>query len=251
MLFRNEFYFLSNMFNCTVMYNDCTYRCAESAFQSQKCVDEEEKELFAHMDGFLAKRYGKKVSLRKDWNKVRVPIMEEVVRAKFEQHPELARKLAKIEGVIQEDNSWEDTFWGVCEGKGENNLGKILMKIRDELNNSSSIIKIKETKASYKRGIYWEPKIFKKVSSQKGDLCLINGDIVSSEEGNKIFLSCKKKEEFSFETSEKEVLKEELISSYRKQINNYVEYIENYNQQKKAEENNERLLNIISALTNL
>ena len=112
-------------------------------------------------------------------------------------------------------------------------------------------LKIKTTKTQYKKGIYFYNKIFMKIYSSKGSLCLIDGDIVSPEEGNKMFLSYKKKEEFSFETSEKEVLKEELISSYRNKIDNSVAYIDNYNQQKKAEKNNERLLNIISALEKL
>ena len=234
------------MYPCRVQYKGTEYSCSESAFQAQKCTKEEEKNLFSNIDGFLAKKYGKKVSLRNDWNKVRVSIMEEVVRAKFEQLSDLARELAKVEGPIQEDDTWGDTFWGVYQGRGENHLGKILMKVRDELFNSS--LKLKETKVSYKKGIYWETKKFQKISSQKGDLCLIDGDIVSPEEGNKKFLQYKKKEEFSFETSEKEVEKEELISSYRKKIDPSVDYIENYNQQKRAEANNERLFNIISAL---
>ena len=32
-----------------------------------------------------------------------------------------------------EGNNWNDRFWGVCRGKGENQLGKILMKVRSEL----------------------------------------------------------------------------------------------------------------------
>lgn len=111
-------------------------------FQAQKCSDEEEKKLFNNIDGFLAKKYGKKVSLKPNWNTVRVSIMEEVVWAKFKQNPDLARKLVKVEGVIQEENYWNDTFWGVCNGEGENNLGKILMKIRDELREVSSETKI-------------------------------------------------------------------------------------------------------------
>jgi predicted NAD-dependent protein-ADP-ribosyltransferase YbiA (DUF1768 family) len=34
---------------------------------------------------------------------------------------------------LVEGNWWNDTFWGVCNGVGENNLGKLLMKIRAEL----------------------------------------------------------------------------------------------------------------------
>ena len=249
MLFRNQLYFLSNMYPCRVRYKGTEYSCSESAFQAQKCTKESEKSLFVGINGFDAKRLGRKVSLKSNWEIEKISIMEGIVREKFIQNPSLAEKLIKVEGPIQEDNSWHDTFWGICNGVGENHLGKILMKIRDELNNSS--LKVKETKVSYKKGIYWETQIFQKISSQKGDLCLINGDIVFPEEGNKIFMSYKKKESFSFETSEKEVEKEELISSYKKKVDNFVEYIDNYSQQKKAEENNERLLNIISALEKL
>ena len=41
--------------------------------------------------------------------------------------------LATGDRYIEETNTWGDTFWGVCNGKGENNLGKIIMKIRDTL----------------------------------------------------------------------------------------------------------------------
>ena len=112
-------------------------------------------------------------------------------------------------------------------------------------------LKIKTTKTQYKKGIYFYNKIFMKIYSPKGKICLLDGNIVSSEEGNKIFISYKKNESFSFETSEKEILKEELISSYKNKIDNSIDYIDNYNQQKKAEANNERLLNIISALEKL
>lgn len=112
-------------------------------------------------------------------------------------------------------------------------------------------LRIKTTKTQYKKGIYFYNRIFTKIYSSKGSVCLIDGDIISPEEGNKIFLQYKKKEEFSFETSEKEVLKEELISSYKKKVDEFVDYIDNYQQRKKAEEKNERLLNIISALEKL
>lgn len=250
MLFRNNFQFLSNMYPCRVQYKGTEYSCSESAFQAQKCTNSVDKDMFAGFDGKMAKSWGRRVPLRKDWNEVRIPIMEEIVRAKFLQNPELIPQLTSIKGYIQEDNSWNDTFWGICNGVGENHLGKILMKIRDELNTSSSII-VKETKVSYKKGMYFYNKTFIKIYSSKGSVCLIDGDMVSPEEGNKIFLSYKKNEEFSFKTSEKEVLKEELISSYKKKVDNFVDYIDNYQQRKKAEEKNEQLLNIISALEKL
>lgn len=60
--------------------------------------------------------------------------MYEIVLAKFTQNPELLDKLkATGDAILIEGNYWHDTFWGVCEGKGKNYLGKIIMKIRAEL----------------------------------------------------------------------------------------------------------------------
>ena len=74
--------------------------------------------------------------MRPDWEQVKLGIMEEIVRAKFTQHPELAGRLLST-GDLQlvEGNAWHDTFWGVdlATGKGQNRLGLILMRIRAEL----------------------------------------------------------------------------------------------------------------------
>ncbi len=78
----------------------------------------------------------RKVLLRSDWEQVKVQLMEEIVRAKFTQNADLAQMLlATGNRLIQEGNTWHDVFWGVDQKteKGENHLGKILMKIREEL----------------------------------------------------------------------------------------------------------------------
>jgi predicted NAD-dependent protein-ADP-ribosyltransferase YbiA (DUF1768 family) len=60
--------------------------------------------------------------------------MTMVVRAKFTQNRILADKLiATGDTELIEGNNWRDYFWGMCNGKGKNNLGKILMKVREEL----------------------------------------------------------------------------------------------------------------------
>ena len=70
--------------------------------------------------------------------KFKLGITEDVIRQKF-NNPELKEKLiATGDAELIEGNPWGDTFWGVCEGKGENHLGKILMKIRSELNEPNS-----------------------------------------------------------------------------------------------------------------
>lgn len=132
--FRDEYFFLSNFYLCKVTIDGVTYSSGEAAFQAQKCVKKEEKDRFVEMSPAQAKRYGKKVELRPDWEEVKLSIMETVVIAKFTQNPDLTTKLIETgDAELIEGNHWRDYFWGICNGKGKNNLGKILMKIRNEL----------------------------------------------------------------------------------------------------------------------
>ncbi|MBQ7916131.1 MAG: NADAR family protein [Firmicutes bacterium] len=136
--FRGEYYFLSNFYEAPVQYGQWTYRNNEAAFQAQKCMTEGEKEQFTQLPSNKAKHLGRRVQLRPDWEEVKVGIMEEVVRAKFSQNPELKEQLlATGETELIEGNTWNDTFWGVSarSGRGQNHLGKILMKIRKEFKN--------------------------------------------------------------------------------------------------------------------
>ncbi len=132
--FRDKYFFLSNFYLCKIKIDGVEYSSGEAAFQAQKCVDKEEKARFVELTPLLSKKFGKSVKLRPDWEKVKVDIMTEVVRAKFTQNTDLAEKLiATGDAELIEGNHWRDYFWGMCNGKGKNNLGKILMKIREEL----------------------------------------------------------------------------------------------------------------------
>lgn len=133
MKFRNEYWFLSNMYPTKIEIEGLTFDCAEAAFQSFKTLDMDERKQFEGIDGFTAKKLGRRIKLRKDWNNNRLEIMKRVVKAKFQQHPYLKEKLLALNEYIVEDNTWNDKFWGRCNGKGENNLGKILMEVRQEL----------------------------------------------------------------------------------------------------------------------
>lgn len=135
-----EYMFLSNFYEAKVTYGGLTYGTNEAAFQAQKCMTEEEKLPFTEYGPGKSKGMGRKVLLRPDWEQVKVGIMEEIVRAKFIQHPELARLLICTgDKILVEGNHWGDTCWGVDTrtGQGENHLGKILMKVRNELKTQS------------------------------------------------------------------------------------------------------------------
>lgn len=136
--FRGDFFFLSNFYNCPVAYKQLTYTNNEAAFQAQKCVSDTERIQFTKLSPSEAKRLGRRVSLRRDWEDVKVSIMEEIVRAKFTQNTELAGKLlATGDTYLEEGNTWGDRVWGTVNGVGANQLGIILMKIRDEIRESN------------------------------------------------------------------------------------------------------------------
>lgn len=139
--FSGEYRFLSNFYEAPVYYDGILYTSNEGAFQAQKCSCEEEKMIFAQISPAKAKSFGRKVALRPDWNEARISIMEQIVRAKFTQNEELKRLLLSTgDRLIEEGNTWNDTFWGVDvrTRKGKNHLGKILMKVRNELKSSEN-----------------------------------------------------------------------------------------------------------------
>lgn len=75
--------------------------------------------------------------MRSDWEEVKLGVMEGLLREKFSD-PELRRKLlATGERELVEGNDWGDSFWGVCAGRGKNHLGRLLMKLREELRATS------------------------------------------------------------------------------------------------------------------
>lgn len=144
--FDGEYAFLSNFYpwdaqlrryvaEAPVLMYGQTYRTVEHAFQAAKTANKGERLLIrlASTPG-QAKRLGRKVKLRPDWNEVRVNVMFTLVFRKFTEHKFLGDLLlATGDHELIEGNNWNDTFWGVCRGKGENQLGQILMRVRSEL----------------------------------------------------------------------------------------------------------------------
>lgn len=132
--FRGKYSFLSNFYECKIKYKGLIFDNAESAFQAMKCEDAYQWKLFIGIDGNKAKRKGKLVKLRKDWDKVKDYFMYEIVEAKFNQNKDLKQKLLDTKNIILiEGNTWNDVYWGICKNIGQNKLGKILMRVREEL----------------------------------------------------------------------------------------------------------------------
>lgn len=136
--FRGRYYFLSNFYPCRVVIGGLAYPSSEHAYQASKsCRAEIKAEIATLKTPGKAKRAGRSIELKSDWDSTRVQTMKHIVTQKFIQNPYLLRELvATGEEELIEGNNWGDRFWGVCSGIGENNLGKILMQIRCELKSS-------------------------------------------------------------------------------------------------------------------
>ena len=132
--FAGIYHFLSNFYLCTVLYEETAYGSAEAAFQAAKIADPRQRGIFYDLDPYLAKMTGRMVNLRPDWEQVKDTVMENIIRDKFTQNEQLGKLLlATGDTDLIEGNDWNDTYWGVSHGVGQNKLGKILMKIRKEL----------------------------------------------------------------------------------------------------------------------
>ena len=131
--FRGEYAFLSNFFTTPrpSIYDRKEYRTSEHMFQAFKTTDPEwrEKVRLAATAGD-AKKLGYLVPLRSDWEARKIEAMRLCLKIKFSD-PMLRAKLMKTgTALLVEGNTWKDPFWGVCGGRGENWLGKLLMELR-------------------------------------------------------------------------------------------------------------------------
>ena len=131
--FRNEYLFLSNFYEGKIFtYKGCKFTNTEAAFHSQK--DPTRVKEFLILTPNEAKKLGRKVKLREDWEEIKDNIMYEVCLAKFTQNLILKEKLLQTgNAILIEGNTWHDNYWGKYDEQGLNKLGNILMRIRGEL----------------------------------------------------------------------------------------------------------------------
>lgn len=106
----------------------------EHAFQASKATTALDiEEIAVASSPGQAKALGRHAGLRPDWEEVKVEIMQELVRQKFEDTHLAEQLLATAPALLVEGNTWHDRFWGVCTGQGLNWLGILLMATRNQL----------------------------------------------------------------------------------------------------------------------
>ncbi len=142
--FAGEYAFLSNFYPSPISIVESEdeqfiAKTVEHYFQYMKTPSTEEG--FGILNASTpgeAKRLGRKCFIRDDWEEVKNQVMLNALRKKF-SNPELKQKLLDTGAeFLVEGNHWNDTYWGVCEGKGRNMLGTLLMQVREELKNGTN-----------------------------------------------------------------------------------------------------------------
>lgn len=140
--FRGPLAFLSNMdvepeHPIVIDFGDgivLAFPSMENAFQAMKCARPEDREPFITLTPAQARQHGQRVQMHADWDAGRkLHAMQYGLAQKF-KHPALAQRLVDTrEDLITEINDWGDTYWGICNGVGEDHLGRLLRKIRQDL----------------------------------------------------------------------------------------------------------------------
>lgn len=143
--FEGKYSFLSNFYAAQTIYEGTLYPTSEAAYQAAKTVNGSERmNILMACTPDDAKHLGRKVTIRPDWEEIKDDVMYEIVKNKF-CNPGLAAKLLKTgDEVLCEGNYWHDNYWGACECPKckmlprRNQLGKTLMRVREELKNGSN-----------------------------------------------------------------------------------------------------------------
>lgn len=112
--FEGKYRFLSNFYDGhLVVYRGTIYKTAEHAFQAAKAKDILEKQYvaIAPTPG-EAKRRGRRVEMRSDWEIIKDRVMHDIIYDKFSQHKDLTfLLLATGDEELVEVNTWGDRYW--------------------------------------------------------------------------------------------------------------------------------------------
>lgn len=137
---ESPYEFLSNFYPAEVSVGSLAFSCVEVAYVASKTTDlslRAKIQLITRPG--VAKRLGRRIRLRQNWEFIKDEVMLDLIRQKFFLHAELAKKLLATGGhILVEGNTWGDRYWGCTRRKdgkwtGRNKLGIILMKVREEL----------------------------------------------------------------------------------------------------------------------
>lgn len=133
--FTGQYAFLTNFYPSPIRADDGEYPTVEHYFQSRKTDDPAEREMVRTAPTpAAAKKAGRKVTLRSDWESAKDGVMAMALALKFSDSSLAAQLVATGDAELVEGNSWNDRYWGQCPvGNGQNRLGELLMDLRSQL----------------------------------------------------------------------------------------------------------------------
>ncbi len=137
--YPREFYCLDNFSSFKVEFDGFLYSSVEEAFQAfgfleiaPEIAEQIKKSHSAHEAQKIAE--ANKDKRRKDWEEIKLSVMEDLLKAKLNQNPYVKKKLLETKNYMIVEDSPKDNYWGWGENRdGQNHLGKLWMKIRDEI----------------------------------------------------------------------------------------------------------------------
>lgn len=128
--FSGEYRWLSNFWPCSVEFEGLVYPSSENAYQASKSLDQAVRSRFVDTSAAASKKLGRQIEKRDAFDDMKVIIMERILIAKFYNSTLRASLLDTGDAELIEGNTWNDRFWGVCRGEGQNMLGRVLMRVR-------------------------------------------------------------------------------------------------------------------------
>jgi ribA/ribD-fused uncharacterized protein len=137
--FQGEFRWLSNFTDVQVEFEGVMYPSVENAYVAAKTHDKVLRSILTKITSAEAKRLGRSIPIRSDWDEIKYSVMKGLIKQKFSYKWFEEKLLLTGDREIVEGNSWHDNYWGICdcsecfEKSGQNNLGKLLMEIREGL----------------------------------------------------------------------------------------------------------------------
>lgn len=145
--FDGRYSFLSNFYPCLIEHQGISYKSVEAYYVAMKIKDDQIvngvfmpwidiREYIATITNpGTVKRLGRKLKIRKDWDVIKLSVMEYGIVQKFKDEKLKEMLLLTKNEELVEGNFWHDNFYGQCScekcGVGQNHLGKILMRIRN------------------------------------------------------------------------------------------------------------------------
>jgi len=136
--FNGYFDFLNNDYGCDVYYDGLVYKSVSYAYQAARSTEQHIREKIVRADT-LGEMYeiASKVDDPADWGKLRLKVMEMLIRDKFKRNSDLREKLKATENrkLINSygDATTSNLFWGMVDGEGQNQIGRILEGIRNDI----------------------------------------------------------------------------------------------------------------------